>query len=47
LICHPDDAVIVKTWPEVLAIVEKDFPDRARVAVLPDGTMQFLKPPQP
>jgi nickel-dependent lactate racemase len=44
LICHPDDAVIVKTWPEVLAILEKDFPARARVAVLPDGTMQYLKP---
>ena len=44
LICHPDDAVTVKTWPEVLAILENDFPAQARVAVVPDGTMQYLKP---
>jgi nickel-dependent lactate racemase len=44
LICHPDDAVIVKTWPEVLAILEKDFPAQAKAAVVPDGTMQYLKP---
>ena len=30
LICHPDDAIIVKTWPEVLAILEKDFPGQAK-----------------
>ncbi len=47
LICHPDDAVTVKTWPEVLAILEKDFPGLARVAVVPDGTMQYLKSPTP
>jgi nickel-dependent lactate racemase len=46
LICHPDDAILVKTWPEVLAILEKDFPHQARVAVVPDGTMQYLKSPQ-
>jgi len=46
LICHPDDAVIVKTWPEVLAILEKDFPAQARAAVVLDGTMQYLKPPK-
>ena len=46
LICHPDDATLVKTWPEVLAILEKDFPHQARVAVVPDGTMQYLKSPQ-
>jgi nickel-dependent lactate racemase len=43
LICHPDDAIIVKTWPEILAILEKDFPGQAKVAVVPDGTMQHLK----
>ncbi len=43
LICHPDDAVTVKTWPEVLNILEKDFPDQASVAVIQDGTMQYLK----
>jgi nickel-dependent lactate racemase len=46
LICHPDDAILVKTWPEVLAILEKDFPHQARVGVVPDGTMQYLKSPQ-
>ena len=46
LICHPDDAIIVKTWPEVLALLEKDFPGQAKVAVVPDGTMQYLKSPQ-
>ena len=45
LICHADDALIVKTWPEVLAILEKDFPSAARVAVVQDGTMQYLKSP--
>ncbi|MCX5907316.1 MAG: hypothetical protein NTY64_09045 [Deltaproteobacteria bacterium] len=44
LICHADDALIVKTWPEVLAILEKDFPSAARVAVVQDGTMQYMKP---
>ena len=44
LICHVDDAIIVKTWPEVLAILEKDYPDSAKVAVVQDGTMQYIKP---
>ena len=43
LICHVEDAVIVKTWTEVLSILEKDFPGPAKVAVLQDGTMQYLK----
>jgi len=42
--CHADDATIVKTWPEVLAILEKDFPNSAKVAVVQDGTMQYIKP---
>jgi nickel-dependent lactate racemase len=46
LICHIDDAIIVKTWPEVLAILEKDFPGSAKVAVVQDGTMQYMKPGQ-
>ncbi len=45
LICHVEDAVIVKTWAEVLSIVEKDFPGSAKVAVLQDGTMQYLRSP--
>jgi len=44
LICHPDDAIVVKTWPEVLAILEQDFSGWAKVAVVPDGTMQYMKP---
>jgi nickel-dependent lactate racemase len=43
LICHQDDAAVVKTWSEVLAILEQDYPDAAKVAVIQDGTMQYLK----
>jgi nickel-dependent lactate racemase len=43
LICHPDDAVTVKTWPEVLAILENDYPGDARVGVIQDGTMQYVR----
>ncbi|HSR13811.1 MAG TPA: lactate racemase domain-containing protein [Thermodesulfobacteriota bacterium] len=43
LVCHPDDAVIVKTWPEVMAILEKDFPSPPKVAVVQDGTMMYVK----
>ncbi|HNU73918.1 MAG TPA: hypothetical protein PKM95_03640, partial [Deltaproteobacteria bacterium] len=45
LVCHIDDAVIVKTWDEALAILEQDYPDAAKVAVIQDGTMQYMKPP--
>jgi len=44
LICHVDDAIIVKTWPEVLDILGKDYPESAKVAVVQDGTMQYIKP---
>jgi lactate racemase len=43
LICHQDDAVVVKTWPEVLSILDQDYPSEAKVAVIQDGTMQYLK----
>ena len=43
LICHPDDAVFVKTWPEVLALIEKEFPAAAKVAVVQDGTMMHMQ----
>jgi hypothetical protein len=46
IICHVDDAVYVKSWPECLALLEKEFPGNARVAVVQDGTMQYLKPPE-
>jgi lactate racemase len=43
LICHPDDAVIVKTWPEVMALLEEAYPGEAKVCVVQDGTMQYMK----
>ncbi len=46
LICHADDAVTVKTWPQVMSILEKDFPGSPKVAVVQDGTMQYLKKPE-
>ncbi|MBW1710338.1 MAG: DUF2088 domain-containing protein [Deltaproteobacteria bacterium] len=45
-ICHPDEAVVVKTWADVMDILEKDFPGEARTAVVQDGTMQYIKPPE-
>lgn len=44
LVCHADDPIIVKTWPEALAIIEEDYPGPAKVAVVQDGTMQYMKP---
>lgn len=43
LICHVDDAVFVKSWPECLALLEKEFPGEAKVAVIQDGTMQYFR----
>jgi nickel-dependent lactate racemase len=43
LICHVEDAVFVKSWAECLAILEKEFPGEAKVAVVQDGTMQYMK----
>ena len=43
LLCHIDDAIIIKTWSETLATLEKDYPGRAKVAVIQDGTMQYMK----
>ncbi len=40
---HSDDLTVVKTWPEVLAILTKEFPGPARACVIQDGTMQYLK----
>ncbi|HQI02320.1 MAG TPA: lactate racemase domain-containing protein [Deltaproteobacteria bacterium] len=45
LVCHVDDAVIVKTWEEVLRVLEQDHPGGAKVAVIQDGTMQYMKMP--
>jgi lactate racemase len=43
LICDVDDAVFVKTWDDCLALLEKEFPGEATVAVVQDGTMQYMK----
>jgi hypothetical protein len=43
LLCHIDDATIVKTWSETLAALEKDYPGKAKVSVIQDGTMQYMK----
>lgn len=43
LICHNDDAVVLKTWSEVLGLLEEQYPVQARVAVIQDGTMQYLR----
>jgi hypothetical protein len=32
----------VKTWDSVLALLEEDYPGHATVAVVPDGTIQYL-----
>jgi len=40
---HEDDITAVKTWPEVLGILRGEFPSAARVGVIPDATMQYLK----
>ncbi len=45
IIVHIDDATIVKTWREALAILEKDYPNSAKVGVVQDATMQYLKKP--
>lgn len=36
------DTIWVKTWPEVMDILTQDFPQGARVAVVPDGTIQYF-----
>jgi nickel-dependent lactate racemase len=43
LFCHADDAIIARTWSEVLALLERDYPKEARIAVIQDATMQYMK----
>jgi ligand-binding sensor domain-containing protein len=33
----------VKTWKEVLDLLTEEWGDKARVAVYPDGTIQYLR----
>lgn len=44
LVCHVDDAVFVKSWDRCLALLDKEFPGEARIAVVQDGTMQYMSP---
>jgi len=46
LVCHYDDATVVKTWDEVLLELEKDYSGEAKVAVIQDGTMQYIRMPE-
>lgn len=43
LICRYEDAAVTKTWTEVLSLLEQDYPGEAKVAVIQDGTMQYLR----
>jgi nickel-dependent lactate racemase len=43
MICHADDIAVVKTWPAALALLERDYPEAARVAVIQDGTLQYVR----
>ena len=45
LIGHAQDVTVVRTWPEVLGILEAQYPDKAWVGVIQDGTMQYIKKP--
>jgi lactate racemase len=38
-----EDVMVVKTWPEVMNILQAEFPGKAKVGVIPDGTMQYIK----
>lgn len=39
----PEESVYwARTWPDVLSILEKDYPDGGRVAVIPDATIQYF-----
>jgi len=45
LIGHVEDVMLVKSWPEVLAILERDYPGAARACVIQDGTVQYILKP--
>jgi nickel-dependent lactate racemase len=40
-----EDVAVLKTWPEVLTVLEAEYPAKAKVGVIQDGTMQYLKRP--
>ena len=41
-IAPPESVTWAKTWEDVVAILEVDYPDGARVAVIPDATIQYF-----
>jgi hypothetical protein len=43
LVCHPDDATVVRSWPQVISLLKEEYPRSAKVAVIPDGTMQYIR----
>lgn len=45
LVCNEADAVVVKTWPQALERLEEEYPGGAKVAVVVDGTVQYLMRP--
>jgi hypothetical protein len=38
----PESITWAKNWEEVMTILKGDFPDGAKVAVIPDATIQFF-----
>jgi hypothetical protein len=41
-LASPESIVWAKTWPEVLELLSETHGDSARVAVVPDATMQYF-----
>jgi hypothetical protein len=43
LFASADEVTVTHNWYETLALLEKEYPGDASVAVIPDGTMQYFK----
>lgn len=43
IVCHNDDALLLKKWEDVLKVLEELYPGEAKIAVVQDGTMQYLR----
>ena len=44
LICHVDDATLSRPGRRFWPFWKRNFPGKAKVAVVQDGTMQYMKP---
>lgn len=42
MFASPDEITITPDWEETLSLLEEQYPERAAVAVIPDGTMQYF-----